>query len=230
MGSARPHLPASEGNAAWRKPAGKTHGPPPSGGSRPIRRRVASRGHANGSGVVAARAGLSSGGQSRRSAEPAIAPVFRSLARLRTPRDPADYTLSRRFSLDASRHVGEDVQECGRRYRRECGRTKSKTSRSRKAQTAVALESGASAADCDHSRPDVILFNGGFFASPVLRERLLEVVKGWFPSKSKIAWSPIALDHERLDLLAVALERHITAWSAAGRWRGARLPPGLART
>ena len=72
-------------------------------------------------------------------------------------------------------------------------RTRAKTSRTRKAPTPA-----ASAAEYDPARPDIILFNGGFFASPVLRERLLEVLKGWFPSKSKKAWSPIVLDHDRL--------------------------------
>ena len=30
------------------------------------------------------------------------------------------------------------------------------------------------------ARPDVVLFNGGLFASPVLRGRLLEVLGSWF--------------------------------------------------
>ncbi len=30
------------------------------------------------------------------------------------------------------------------------------------------------------ARPDIVLFNGGFFAAPVLRERLLEVLASWF--------------------------------------------------
>ena len=32
----------------------------------------------------------------------------------------------------------------------------------------------------DPARPDLVLFNGGLFESPVLRARLLEVLEGWF--------------------------------------------------
>ncbi|MGC1273713.1 MAG: Hsp70 family protein, partial [Planctomycetaceae bacterium] len=34
-------------------------------------------------------------------------------------------------------------------------------------------------------KPDAVLFNGGFFVSPVLRERLLQVLGGWF---SEVGW------------------------------------------
>ena len=32
----------------------------------------------------------------------------------------------------------------------------------------------------DPARPDIVLFNGGVFESPLLRERLLEVIESWF--------------------------------------------------
>ncbi|MBI3860876.1 MAG: Hsp70 family protein, partial [Planctomycetia bacterium] len=79
----------------------------------------------------------------------------------------------------------------------------------------------------DPARPDIILFNGGFFASPVLRERLLEVLKSWFPSKSKKAWSPIVLDHDRLDL---AVAHGAAYYGMVRRGAGVKIAAGLART
>ena len=48
------------------------------------------------------------------------------------------------------------------------------------------------------ARPDIVLFNGGFFASLVLRSRLIESLEHWFGGESK--WSPIVLRNDRLDL------------------------------
>jgi hypothetical protein len=36
----------------------------------------------------------------------------------------------------------------------------------------------------DPARPDLVLFNGGLFESPVLRDRLLEVLSSWFPEET----------------------------------------------
>jgi hypothetical protein len=44
----------------------------------------------------------------------------------------------------------------------------------------VAVEDEEAAGDHDPARPDIVLLGGGLFASPVLRERLLEVLRGWF--------------------------------------------------
>ena len=33
------------------------------------------------------------------------------------------------------------------------------------------------------ARPDAILFNGGFFAPPVTREKIVEAVAGWFSAR-----------------------------------------------
>ena len=40
------------------------------------------------------------------------------------------------------------------------------------------------AADHDPARPDIVLFNGGVFESPLLRDRLLEVLGSWFRGSS----------------------------------------------
>src|SRR5262249_46947588 len=109
----------------------------------------------------------------------------------------ADPAITRYLAdfLSTHRHVGEEAEVVADAASGARRRTRAETSRTRKAQAPA-----ASAAQYDHARPDIILFNGGFFASPVLRERLLEILKGWFPSTSKKAWSPIVLDHDRLDL------------------------------
>lgn len=75
-----------------------------------------------------------------------------------------------------------------------------------------------------HARPDVVLFNGGLFASPVLRARLIEVLRSWFPENN---WSPIVLQNERLDL-AVALGA--AYYGLVRRGEGVKISGGLARS
>jgi molecular chaperone DnaK (HSP70) len=79
----------------------------------------------------------------------------------------------------------------------------------------------------DPARPDIVLFNGGFFASELLRKRLLEVLGSWFPVTSDRAWSPIVLRNERLDL---AVARGAAYYGMVRRGFGQRIAAGLART
>lgn len=58
---------------------------------------------------------------------------------------------------------------------------------------------GQSAGNFDPGRPDVVLFNGGFFASPLLQDRLVSVLSGWF-SQHEPGWTPKVLDSQQLDL------------------------------
>ncbi|TWT32322.1 Chaperone protein DnaK [Posidoniimonas corsicana] len=51
----------------------------------------------------------------------------------------------------------------------------------------------------DPARPDVVLFNGGFFASPLLRDRLVEALGEWFTGPDA-DWTPRVLDSQQLDL------------------------------
>jgi hypothetical protein len=44
-------------------------------------------------------------------------------------------------------------------------------------------------------RPDAVLFNGGFFAPPVTRERIIETIAGWFHDKGG-QWRPKVLSNE----------------------------------
>jgi molecular chaperone DnaK (HSP70) len=76
------------------------------------------------------------------------------------------------------------------------------------------------------SAPQGILFNGGVFQPAALRERLVEVMKGWYDSPGA-AWQPLALTTPSLDLAV--------AWGAAyyGWLRytgGRRIGGGIARS
>ncbi|MGA2799491.1 MAG: Hsp70 family protein, partial [Thermoguttaceae bacterium] len=107
----------------------------------------------------------------------------------------------------------------------------------------------------DPARPDIVLFNGGVFESPLLRERLLEVIESWFSSPtehclqaghqpkvgrgtqmpwqassgthSKSLWQPVILDNDRLDL---AVARGAAYYGMVRRGQGVRIAAGLGRT
>jgi hypothetical protein len=108
----------------------------------------------------------------------------------------------------------------------------------------VAVEDEELSGDHDPARPDIVLFNGGLFASPVLQERLLAVLRSWFceegePSGKKPSprlspkgrgsenWEPVVLDNERLDL---AVARGAAYYGMVRRGEGVRIAAGLART
>jgi len=75
-------------------------------------------------------------------------------------------------------------------------------------------------------RPDVVLFNGGFFASPILRDRLLRVLSNWF-SEAGHPWSPQVLENDRLDL---AVARGAAYYGMVRRGEGVRIAANLARS
>src|SRR5262249_7363980 len=58
--------------------------------------------------------------------------------------------------------------------------------------------------------PDAILFNGGVFQPQPLRDRLLEVMRGWYDRPAQ-PWEPLVLTNPSLDL-AVALGAAYFAW------------------
>lgn len=81
-------------------------------------------------------------------------------------------------------------------------------------------------AGIDPARPDIVLFNGGVFASPLLQQRLISALESWFrPADSN--WSPIVLENERLDL---AVARGAAYYGMVRRGEGVRIAAGLART
>jgi hypothetical protein len=71
-----------------------------------------------------------------------------------------------------------------------------------------------------------VLFNGGVFNSPQIRQRLLEVLQSWFRADDP-NWSPILLDNDRLDL---AVAHGAAYYGTVRRGRGVRIAAGLART
>ena len=79
----------------------------------------------------------------------------------------------------------------------------------------------------DPARPDILLFNGGVFASPVLRQRLIQSLQNWFRNDDNPSWSPIVLENERLDL---AVARGAAYYGMVRRGEGVRIAAGLART
>jgi hypothetical protein len=84
--------------------------------------------------------------------------------------------------------------------------------------------------DHDPARPDIVLFNGGLFSSPDFRARLVEVLESWFRDPAKPEqreWTPIVLDHDRLDL---AVARGAAYYGMVRRGAGVRIAADLART
>jgi molecular chaperone DnaK (HSP70) len=79
--------------------------------------------------------------------------------------------------------------------------------------------------DHDPARPDVLLFNGGVFASSLLRDRLVDVLSSWFCTTA--GWKPIVLDNERHDL---AVARGAAYYGMVRRGAGVRIAAGLARS
>lgn len=78
--------------------------------------------------------------------------------------------------------------------------------------------------DAHPARPDVILFNGGLFESPVLQERMLSCVQGWFADGS---WQPVILESGRLDL---AVAHGAACFGRVARGHGPRIRAGLPRS
>ena len=70
-----------------------------------------------------------------------------------------------------------------------------------------------------------MLFNGGVFESPVLRQRLLDVLRQLGSARRR--WQPIVLDNDRLDL---AVARGAAYYGMVRRGQGVRIAAGLART
>lgn len=73
-------------------------------------------------------------------------------------------------------------------------------------------------------RPDVVLFNGGFFAAEALRERVLAVLADWFGDGE---WTPRVLRSRRLDL---AVAQGAAYFGMVRRGEGERIQGGLAHS
>ena len=87
----------------------------------------------------------------------------------------------------------------------------------------VAMEDVALPPGQDPARPDIVLFNGGLFELPVLRQRMIDALRQMFGG----GWEPIVLDNDRLDL---AVARGAAYYGMVRRGLGVRIAAGLART
>ena len=76
-------------------------------------------------------------------------------------------------------------------------------------------------------RPDAILFNGGVFTPNILRERILEIISGWFSKDGGDAWSAVVLEN---DLFALAVARGAAYYGMVRRGRGIRIVGGSPRS
>lgn len=75
-------------------------------------------------------------------------------------------------------------------------------------------------------RPDIVLFNGGFFESTLLRRKLIEQLNAWFrPADPQ--YDLQILDNDRLDL---AVARGAAYYGLVRRGEGVRIAANLART
>ncbi len=88
-------------------------------------------------------------------------------------------------------------------------------------------EQGQERAERNALRPDIVLLNGGFFASPTLRERFVSMIASWYRRDDKDTWLPNVLDHERLDL---AVAHGAAYYGMVRRGEGVRIVANLARS
>ena len=91
-------------------------------------------------------------------------------------------------------------------------------------QAAVGMD--ASSANQKMARPDAVLFNGGFCAPSVTRDRIVEALSAWFGG-TKSGWSPKLLSNNAVDS---AVARGAAYYGRVRRGSGLRIRAGNART
>jgi molecular chaperone DnaK (HSP70) len=91
-------------------------------------------------------------------------------------------------------------------------------------QAAVAMN--GSPANQRMARPDAILFNGGFCAPAVTRERIVETISAWF-GEAQSGWRPKLLNNEAVDS---AVARGAAYYGRVRRGTALRIRAGSART
>ncbi|WP_437184933.1 Hsp70 family protein [Planctomicrobium sp. SH668] len=76
------------------------------------------------------------------------------------------------------------------------------------------------------TRPDVLLFNGGAFISPLIQQRMIDVITDWFANGDP-NWAPLVLHNARHDL---AVAQGAAYYGMVRRGTGVRISAGLPRT
>ena len=74
--------------------------------------------------------------------------------------------------------------------------------------------------------PDYVLFNGGVFTPPVLRDRVLNQIVGWFEETAGPGWQPVSLENPHLDR---AVAKGAAYYGQVRRGRGTRIGSGSPR-
>ena len=91
-------------------------------------------------------------------------------------------------------------------------------------QAAEAMD--GSSANARMARPDAVLFNGGFCAPAVTRDRIVEALSAWFGGAQN-RWSPKLLNNDEVES---AVARGATYYGQLRRGSGVRIQAGNART
>ena len=92
------------------------------------------------------------------------------------------------------------------------------------AQAAIAMNVGS--ANRRMARPSSVLFNGGFCAPEVVRERIVDAISSWF-GEAQSGWRPKVLNNEAVDS---AVGRGAAYYGHVRRGIGLRIKAGNART
>ncbi len=121
------------------------------------------------------------------------------------------------------------LRELGLPYAGDPAITKHMAAFLRQAATAIATGAKTAHANGLHSeiaRPDAILFNGGFCAPLLVRERIVDVVASWFPDLGE-GWRPKMLCN---DAMGSAVAKGAAHYGRVRRGVGLRVRAGSART
>jgi len=124
-----------------------------------------------------------------------------------------------------SRDRRTGLRELGLPYQSEPAITKHLAAFLRSTFDAERRTSNVERRTSEMSRPDAILFNGGFFAPAITRERIVEAVSGWFQEEGK-RWRPKVLSNQSPET-AVAIGA--AYYGQARRGGGVRIGGGSAR-
>ncbi len=92
--------------------------------------------------------------------------------------------------------------------------------------TQAAVTMNGSSANLLLARPDAVLFNGGFCAPDVTRDRIVEAISTWFGG-AQSGWRPKLLNSEAVDS---AVARGAAYYGRVRRGGGLRIRAGCART
>jgi hypothetical protein len=91
---------------------------------------------------------------------------------------------------------------------------------------AAALVRNVSSSNPRMARPDAVLFNGGFCAPVITRDRIVDAIANWFGG-AQSGWRPMVIHNEALDS---AVARGAAYYGSVRHGAGLRIRAGCART